>query len=151
MSGPHMQGFAVIRSQGCHLVAIFYRFFTVFSRFSACMSISSKCFDGSSWNFADVFLSINGRHPQSFVMIQILLCHLVTILKTIFRVSSRTCPIFEMLCWMFMKFYSYAVLLLRSAPAMQCYLHIATPTQCNSYVVQLLHSATPMQCTQCYS
>ena len=31
------------------------------------MSISSKRFDGSSWNFANVFLLINGRHLRSFV------------------------------------------------------------------------------------
>ena len=70
MSGWHMQGFVMIRSLGCPLVAIFCRFFTDFRRFSVCMSISSKRFDGSSWNFAHAFLSMNGWHLRSFVTTQ---------------------------------------------------------------------------------
>ena len=138
----------------------FKRFFTVFRCFSACMSISSKRFDGSSWNFANVFLLMNGRHLRSFVATRnaalppsghfwnyftvllrscpylwnaltdlheilhmcfyqwvddthkvllepgILLCHLVAIFETILRFFCIHVHTFEMLWWIFMKFYT---------------------------------------------
>ena len=58
MNGWHLQSFVTIWLLRCPLVAIFYRYFTFFLGvfLRAC---PSKCIEGSSWNFAHVFLSMN--------------------------------------------------------------------------------------------